>query len=140
MIISEKKRTVRGPESLAGVLQAVLACEHETDQSKEHFFAVGMNTKNVVQYVELVSLGILDQTIVHPREVFRFAIMRGVKCIAIGHNHPSGDCTPSDKDLDLTRRLLDAGKVLGIEVLDHVIVAPESYHSMRENGDMGLSW
>jgi DNA repair protein RadC len=90
---------------------------------KERFWIVGMNTKNFIMYVELVSMGTLNASLVHPREVFGFAIKRGgISGILAIHSHPSGDPEPSEDDITVTKRLYDAGKILGIELLDHIIV------------------
>ena len=132
MIVSQKHQKVTSPQSLANVLQAILDNESEIDKQKEHLWTIGLNTKNVVQYVELVSLGILDASLVHPREVFRLAVSKGVSSIVVGHNHPSGDITPSKEDLAVTKRLREAGQVLGIPVLDHVIIGQGSFYSFAE--------
>ena len=132
MIVSQKHQKVSSPLALANVLQAILENESEIDKQKEHLWTIGLNTKNVVQYVELVSLGILDASLVHPREVFRLAVSKGVASIVVGHNHPSGDTTPSKEDLTVTKRLREAGQVLGIPVLDHVIIGQGSFYSFAE--------
>lgn len=139
MIISEKKRSISCAKELAEVCSKILATEHEIDKSREHFWTIGINTKNVIQYVELVSLGSLTASIVHPRETFRFAVMKGVAALFIAHNHPSGDTKPSQEDILLTRRLTQAGEVLGIKVLDHIIVSSTvecAYFSFSETGLM----
>jgi DNA repair protein RadC len=94
-----------------------------------------LDTKNFIVYVELVSMGTLNASIVHAREVFRFAIMRAVSGIILVHNHCSRDTRPSDEDLSLTRKLHDAGKILGIELLDHIIVTEgPDFASLKKNG------
>ncbi len=128
MIISEQEKKIFGSSSVAEIMKAVLASEHETDQGREHFWTIGVNVKNIVQFVELVSLGSLDTAVVHPREVFRLAVMKGVAAIILCHNHPSGDPSPSVEDITLTRLLADAGRILGIGVLDHVIIG-KTVHS-----------
>ena len=137
MELKSRKRKITGSADVAPVFRAILETEGEVDQNKEHFWVMGLNTKNQIQYLELVTLGLLDQTAVHPREVFRFAVMKGVKSIIVCHNHPSGDPEPSEKDKSLTKRLVAAGEVLGIQVLDHVVVGEDgAYYSFRECGDM----
>ena len=106
------------------------------DQPKEHFAVLYLNARNQLIHQEVVSVGSLSASIVHPREVFRPGIERGAASLVLGHNHPSGDVTPSREDLDLTRRLRDAGQLMGIEVLDHVIVAEADYLSLKERGLM----
>jgi len=98
---------------------------------KEHFLVLFLNARNVVIHEETISTGSLNANIVHPREVFRPAISRSAAAIILVHNHPSGDVTPSQEDLQLTGRLVEAGRLLGIEVLDHLVVAESRYLSFR---------
>ena len=140
MIVSQKHQKVTSPHALANVLQAILDNESEIDKQKEHLWTIGLNTKNVVQYVELVSLGILDASLVHPREVFREAVRSSAAAMILLHNHPSGDTTPSGEDIRITRQLVEAGKLMGIDVLDHVIIGRIikdegiEHASLRESG------
>ncbi|MBI5869839.1 MAG: DNA repair protein RadC [Actinobacteria bacterium] len=99
--------------------------------AREHFLALYLNARNSIIHQETVSIGSLNANIVHPREVFRPAITRSAAAIILVHNHPSGDVTPSQEDLNLTARLVEAGRLLGIEVLDHLIVAEKRYLSFR---------
>lgn len=101
---------------------------------KEHFVVLFLNTKNRVIGKETLSIGSLNASIVHPREVFRSAIQRSSASIICAHNHPSGDPAPSPEDIEVTRRLQEAGKLIGIELLDHLIIADQSYVSMKEQG------
>lgn len=130
----ERKHAVSNPDSVATILQSILKTESPVDRDKEHFWTIGLNTRNVVKYVDLTSLGTLNASLVHPREVFRLAIMKGTCSIVIGHNHPSGDSEPSEEDLRITRRLVEAGKILGIEVLDHIIIADNTHLSFKAKG------
>ena len=135
MIVSEKKKTVCSSKDVSEVLSSLLNYEQEHDREKEHFWILGLNTKNVIQYTDLVSIGSLSASLVHPRETFRLAVMKATANIIIGHNHPSGDTKPSQEDILLTNRLAQAGEILGINVLDHVIIGSEgSYFSFRDNG------
>ena len=102
----------------------------------EHFGLLLLDTKHRVTRTTLVSVGTLDASIVHPREVFRAAAIAGAAAIVLFHNHPSGDPAPSDDDIALTKRLVRAGDLMGITVLDHVIVAENRYASLRERGDL----
>lgn len=103
---------------------------------KEKFYAVFMNTKNEVLGYTLVSLGTVNEASVHPRDVFIGAIAVNAVNVIMLHNHPSGALKPSKEDINLTNRMRECGKLLGIPVLDHIIVSDESYFSMRENGFM----
>jgi DNA repair protein RadC len=135
MIVSEKKKSVCSAQEVASIMQSILAAEDESDQMKEHFWIISVNTKNVIQYISLESLGSLTASLVHPREVFKLAVIRSSAAIILCHNHPSNDAKPSQEDILLTRRLVKAGEVLGIQVLDHVIIGTEfAQFSFRDNG------
>jgi DNA repair protein RadC len=103
-----------------------------TDAPKEEFHIVCLDTRLKLISTHRISVGVLDRSLVHPREVFRPAVKDAAKAIILVHNHPSGDPTPSDEDVALTRRLEEAGKTMGIDVLDHIIVARSGTISLRE--------
>ncbi len=104
---------------------------------RETFIALYLNTKNRVLKKEIVSFGSINQNIVHPREVYKDAVLLSAASVACAHNHPSGDPTPSREDLDLTERLYKAGEIIGISLLDHVIIGGEGqYYSMKERGNL----
>jgi DNA repair protein RadC len=92
------------------------------DKEQEYFYVVFLDAKNGIKGYSLVTIGLVDRTQVHAREVFRGAVLQGSSRILLAHNHPSGDCTPSALDIATTRQLVEAGKIVGIEVLDHVII------------------
>lgn len=121
--------TVRSPKDVFDLLEPDFRYE-----TKEHFTCLFLNTKNRVIFKEIISIGSLNSAIVHPREVFRAAIKRCSASLICAHNHPSGDSTPSTEDLILTKRLRDAGEIIGIEVLDHVIIGGNRFYSLKENG------
>ena len=102
--------------------------------AKEKFVVVYLDNKNRYLDQETVSVGILDSAHAHPREVFQGAIAAGAKSLIVGHNHPSGDPTPSKEDKEITKRLQSCGKILGIELLDHIIVGDRDFVSMKEDG------
>ena len=102
-------------------------------ETKEHFITLHLDGKNRVVCLDRVSVGSLNQSIVHPREVFKSACMSGAAGMVMLHNHPTGDPTPSREDLDITRRLKECGELLGIRILDHIIIG-ETYLSMVEQG------
>jgi DNA repair protein RadC len=104
---------------------------------REHFIVLLLDTKNHLLGSELVSVGSLDASIVHPREVFKAAVRRSASGVILAHNHPSGDPSPSEADLRSTRRLEEAGRVLGIPVLDHVIIGDGRFVSLRQSGLAG---
>ncbi|MCP4748503.1 MAG: JAB domain-containing protein [Desulfobacteraceae bacterium] len=123
MIVSQKRQKVFSPGDVCKIVIGILSKENEVDQDKEHFWVFGLNGNNLILYIELVSLGILNRTLVHPREVFRMAILKGVNSVILAHNHPGGSTSPSLNDIAVTKNLKNAGKILGIKVLDHVIVS-----------------
>ena len=104
------------------------------DQPCEVFAILCLSTKHRVIAYHEVSRGTLDATLVHPREVFEAALLANAAAIVLCHNHPSGEPTPSPDDLQLTRRLVGAGALLGVDVLDHVIVGDGRYYSFKESG------
>ena len=105
---------------------------HIKDARKEYFVAVYLNARNQVLKTEVISVGSLNASLVHPREVYAPAVGISAASVILGHNHPSGDVTPSREDIDLTRRMVQAGEIMGIEVVDHLIVGSERFISMKE--------
>ncbi len=101
---------------------------------REHFVVLLLDRKNKIIGINTVSIGSLSASIVHPREVFKAAILANAAAIICGHNHPSGDPTPSPEDKVMTRRLVEAGKLLGIQVLDHVIIGDDRFYSFADDG------
>lgn len=122
---------IRSPQDAAEILTEQLRY-----LQKEHFVCLFLNTKNHVIGQETLSMGSLNASIVHPREVFRAAIKCSSASIICAHNHPSGDPTPSPEDISLTSRLLKAGEIVGIEVLDHLIIGDNGFVSLKEQGHM----
>lgn len=126
------------PEALVDLWHNTVAKAKWFDPEKEAFVSFNLNTKNQVKSWNLVTVGCLDACVVHAREVFRSAVASAAASVIVAHNHPSGDTTPSREDMKMTRRLVEAGKVLGIRVLDSLVIgdaviAPPGYLSMREN-------
>lgn len=124
-------RTLSTPAASAAALAALLQ-----DEPGEVFAILCLSTKHRVIAYHEVSRGTLDATLVHPREVFKAALLSNAASIILTHNHPSGDPTPSPDDHQLTRRLVDAGRLIGVEVLDHIIVGDGRYFSFREGGHL----
>lgn len=105
------------------------------DYAAEHFVIITLNTKHEIAGVHTISIGDLNSAVVHPREVFKAALLNNAFSVICLHNHPSGDPSPSKEDISITLRLCEAGKLLGITVVDHVIIGGNGrYTSMRENG------
>lgn len=126
---SKAPKPVRGPDDVVAIIGRKLCAE-----SREHFVVLLLNARHECMAVEVVSIGSLNATIVHPREVFRPAMLAAAASIVCVHNHPSGDPEPSEEDITITRRLAQVGELLGIGLLDHVVVALRGAVSLRERG------
>ncbi len=115
------------------------------ESAQECFIVLTLNTKNRIIGKHIVSLGLLDQCLVHPREVYRRAIIDNAAAVIVAHNHPSGETNPSAEDIRLTRQLMEAGKTLGIKILDHVIIGINdmdnrlAFTSLREMGSLDFT-
>jgi len=120
-------------EDVVKVFQDILALEDQIEQEKEHYYVMHLDTKSKVKMVELVTVGTLNSSLVHPRETFRRAIIAGSASIIIAHNHPSGETEPSVKDTKVTKVMFDAGRILGISMLDHIIFTKDKYFSFKLN-------
>ncbi|MBB3109898.1 DNA repair protein RadC [Paenibacillus phyllosphaerae] len=123
--------TIRKPQDAADYMMEELRY-----LKKEHFVCLFLNTKNHVIGKETLSIGTLNASLVHPREVFRAAIKCSSASIICLHNHPSGDPSPSPEDIALTRRLQEAGELMGIDILDHVVIGDNRFVSLKEQGLM----
>ena len=122
-----KSKELSDPAKVYQLIKAKLK-----DYTREHFYSIALNSRNYS--IAEVSIGSLDASIVHPREVFIEAIKNKASSIIFAHNHPSGNPEPSEDDLEMTKRLVRAGEILGIDVVDHIIVAQNSYLSFKEKG------
>ena len=123
-------RQIRRPEDVYNEVR------HLATRNQEHLIVIALNGAHEVIYAETVTIGLINLTVVHPREVFSNAIMNRASAIVVCHNHPSGMLEASEEDIAITQRLVKAGKILGIRVLDHVIISEEGYMSCKENGIM----
>ena len=124
-----KKQGITSPEAAVGIFSAYL-----DGLDREVFCIAMLDTKNHIIGINTVSMGTLNSTAVHPREVFKPACIIGANAILLCHNHPSGDPEPSREDKEITDRLKEAGKVLGIDVLDHIVIGDGTHYSFREHG------
>ncbi|OPX91050.1 MULTISPECIES: DNA repair protein RadC [Pelotomaculum] len=125
----QPRPVIKSPGDAAG-----LVMEEMRHLDREHFRALLLNTRNQVIADDEVSIGTLNTSSVHPRELFRNAIKKSAASLILVHNHPSGDDTPSKEDLDVTRRLSEAGRIIGIEVLDHIIIGDNKFTSFKAEG------
>jgi len=126
---SAGKTSVKTPEDVAGLVQGRLK-----GKKKEYFLALLLDTRNQLIKVAEISVGSLDSSIVHPREVFKEAISASAAAVIFVHNHPSEDTEASEDDIRLTKRLAEAGEIVGIDVLDHIIIGGKSYTSLKRDG------
>lgn len=125
----EERYTIRSPEDAAMYLM-----QDMTSLQQEHFVCLFLNVKNQVLHKQTIFVGSLNASIVHPREIFREAVKRSAAAIICSHNHPSGVPTPSPEDIDVTNRLYEAGQIIGVDLLDHVIIGDHQFISMKEKG------
>ena len=126
------RHRIDGPEDAAALLRPKL--QHA---GREVFCTVALDAQNAVIAHRVVSSGTANQSLVHGRDVFRFAVLKEASRVLIAHCHPSGSCAPSQEDVALTRRLVEIGKLVGIEVVDHIIIGDASFHSMRSDASHG---
>lgn len=120
---------IRSPEDGADYVM-----EEMRSLAQEHFVVLFLNTKNQIIHRQTIFIGSLNASIVHPREIYREAVKRSAASIICAHNHPSGDPTPSQEDIHVTRRLVESGKMIGIELLDHLIIGDRKFISLKEKG------
>ncbi|MQY81973.1 MAG: DNA repair protein RadC [Dehalococcoidia bacterium] len=126
---SGKRETAKTPEDVVALVRSRLK-----GKKKEYFLALLLDTRNQLIRVAEISVGSLDSSIVHPREVFKEAVAASAASVIFAHNHPSGDPEASEDDLNLTKRLAEAGEIMGIDVLDHIIIGEQKYLSLKREG------
>ena len=129
----ELPRKTNSPEQAYNAIKTITNVQEE---AQEVFGVLILNTKNKIVAVHEISRGTLNSSMVHPREVFKPAVLHNASAIICFHNHPSGDPEPSRDDIEVTKRLVEAGKIMGIEVFDHIIVGDDRYVSLKERGVM----
>jgi len=124
-----KNFDIKDPEAVVKAIRASIK-----DKAKEHFKLILLNPRNKIIGISTISIGTLNASLVHPREVFKDAITHSAASVVLAHNHPSGDPEPSEDDIKITKKLVDSGKILGIEVLDHIIIGKNNFCSFKERG------
>lgn len=124
-----KNYDIKNPQSVVKAIRASIK-----DKAKEHFKLILLDTRNKIIGISTISIGTLNASLVHPREIFKEAIIHNSASVVLAHNHPSGDPEPSEEDLTITKRLVDSGKILGIEVIDHIIIGKTNFSSFKERG------
>jgi len=126
---AERKNKINGPKDVANLLLPEMRF-----LKKEHFKCVYLDSRNKLLKQETLFIGSLNSNIVSPREIFETSLDESAAAVILAHNHPSGDAMPSSEDIEVTKDIVKAGKLLGIEVLDHLIIGDKNYVSMREKG------
>lgn len=126
--LSYRTNVIRNPHDAFEIAKEFIG-----DQDREHCILICLDTKNKINCIQTIGIGSLNSAIVHPREVFKIAILSSSASVIFAHNHPSADCTPSQQDREISERLKQAGEIIGIELLDSVIVSEENYYSMKEH-------
>ena len=127
----EEKRHIKKIQSPRDVYE--LLVDDFMGLQVEQFRILLLDTKNQVKKIDIISEGTLNASIVHPREVYKSAVLNSASCIMLVHNHPSGNPNPSREDVNITNRLVEAGDLMGITVLDHIVIANRNYYSFKEN-------
>jgi len=134
----EDKIKVLNGNDLYGIMQRILLREEKIDQDREHFWVVGLANNNRILFIELISLGSVNQTLAEPMDVFSFALQKRAVRIVLVHNHPSGEIQPSEADKDLTDNLIQVGKIVKTEVFDHLIITDNTFYSFKASGLLGI--
>ncbi len=131
-----EKIKVLNSDDLYGIMQKILLRENTIDQDREHFWVIGLSNSNRLLFIELISKGTINKTLVAPMEVFSLALQKRSVKIMLVHNHPSGELRPSEADKDVTDRLIQVGLIVETPVLDHLIISDKSYLSFQDVGLM----
>lgn len=132
------KGKIKRSADVAEIIRHIMLKWPKYEQDKEHFFTIGLLTDATIRYIDLTSVGTLNSSIVHAREVFRTAILNGCNAVIVAHNHPSENVEPSRQDKEVTEYLKNAGKIIGIDVLDHIIVSHLTHKHYSFHADMIL--
>ena len=134
--IVKDKEIIYVPDERIGYVADVfkLAKSLIADADREHFLVFSLGRKNEINGIQICSIGTLSEAVVHPREIFKYSILKNADKIIVVHNHPSGDLHPSSHDIETTRRLSNAGNIIGIKLLDHLIINDKDFYSFAEEG------
>lgn len=124
-----KDRKIRSPRDAYELMREFLG-----DVDREHFIVLCLDTKNQPTCIQVVHIGSLNSSIVHPREVLKSALLSNAASIIVAHNHPSNISDPSPEDIEVTKRLADAGEIIGVSLLDHLIICTDTFKSLKESG------
>ena len=130
-LTEKQKIKVRDSRSVFDVMRQILLRENEIEREQEHVWVVGLAGNNTILHIELVSLGNINQALIKPMQVFRIALLKGAVAVIMVHNHPSGELSPTKGDLDITDRMIQVGKIIEVEVLEHLIISTNDYFSFK---------
>ena len=133
-LTKKDKVKVLNSDDVFGIMQRILLRENKIDRDKEHFWLIGLNVANKLLFIELVSIGGTKSSTIEPMTVFRLSVMKNTAKVVLVHNHPSEELKPSIEDKKVTDRLIQVGRILGIEVIDHLIISTTSYLSFTDIG------
>jgi len=125
----QKDYDIKNPQSVVKAIRSSIK-----DKAKEHFKLILLDNRNKIIGISTISIGTLNASLVHPREIFKEAIIHNSASVVLAHNHPSGDPEPSEEDIKITERLVKSGKILGIEVIDHIVIGKANFVSFKERG------
>lgn len=129
----QKIKAVNSPDSVFSIMQRILLRENKIDRNREHFWTVSLDNASKILNIELVSLGTVNETLVEPMEVFSVPLQKRAVKIILVHNHPSGEVKPSEADKEITDRLIQVGRIINIQVIDHLIITEKTYYSFADN-------
>ena len=133
-LTEQEKIKILNSDDIYGIMQRILLRDNKIDQNREHFWVIGLANNNRILFIELISLGTVNATLVEPMEVFSFALQKRAVKIILCHNHPSGELKPSEADKDISDRLIQVGIIVDTEVVDHLIISDKSYLSFEDIG------
>jgi len=127
-------KKITKPSDIYQIMQPIYALNDNLDRDREQLYLIGLDSRNNIKTIDLISLGTLNETLVSPKEVYRTALIKNCASIILVHNHPSQDPTPSQADLEVTKKLKEAGKMIEVNLIDHLIYTNNGYQSLKELG------
>ena len=127
-------KRITKPEDIYQIMKPIYSQNDELDKEKEQLYMIGLDTRNNIKTIDLISMGTINESLVSPREVYRTALIKNCLSIILVHNHPSQEPEPSQADLEVTKKLKDAGRMIGVNLLDHLIFTDNGYQSLKEMG------
>lgn len=127
-------KRITKPADIYQIMKPIYAQNDDLDKEREQLYLIGLDVRNNIKTIDLISMGTINESLVSAREVYRTALIKNCLSIILVHNHPSQDPTPSQADLEVTEKLKDAGKIIGVNLLDHLIYTDNGYQSLKEMG------